>query len=233
MFDYLANSHPRMKITPRPFRLATAAAILTLSLVSAFTAQAFTVTKDVNSGQAPVEKVVIFEKGQARDLLTFSDTPECKLAYTDDGSIESRITGNRAFQFNIGWKPRPGVPEALNFDDYDCVVLTCRMEGTLKVTAPNGKVDEKRGDNLWFPASLFDAAGKRVGMANLADATKDGRTPAQTTTLVIPKVLFTFWPQEGDPKKITSVGGEWNEARSNQQRDFRLVIDKIAFAKFE
>lgn len=222
-----------MKIPSCPARLTSLGAALALSLVSALTAQAFTVTKDVNSGRAPVEKVVVFEKGQARDLLTFSDTPECKLAYTDDGSIESRITGNRAFQFQIAWKPRPGVPETVSFDDYDCVVITCRMEGNIKNTAPNGKIDTSRADNLWYPASLFDAAGKRVGLANLADATKDGRTPDQTTTIVIPKVLFLFWPQEGDPKKIASVGGEWNDARSNQQRDFRLVIDRIAFAKFE
>jgi len=222
-----------MKIFPRSFRFALHGVTLALSLASTLNSQAFTVTKDVNSGKPPVEKVVIYEKGQAGDLMTFSDTPDCKLAYTDDGSIESRIIGNSAFQFSMRWKPRSGLPETLNFNDYDCVVITCRMEGNMKITAPNGKVEEKRADNLWFPASLFDVNGKKIGSANLADATKDGRTPDKTTTLVIPKVLFTFWPQDGDPTKLAAIGGEWNAGRSNQQRDFRLVIDKIALAKFE
>ena len=63
---------------------------------------------------------------------------------------------------------------------------------------------------------------------NLADMLEDGKTPQQITTLKIPMALLTFGAQ--DPHQIQGVGFWWNKTRPNINRDFRLVIEKIALA---
>lgn len=188
---------------------------------------AFTVDKNVNASP-PEEKVVIFEKGRPTDNVTFFDNENCKMTILPDGSLESRIVGNGEVKCGVKWKPRGDLKETFDSKDYKYVIITCRMEGNSKTTQPNGKVAEQRPDNLWFPAVLFNAAGERAGSANLADATENGRTPDQTTKLVMPMILFTFWSQ--DTSQIQAIGFSWDKTRPNIQRDYRLIIDKIALA---
>ncbi len=192
------------------------------------TAAGFTVVKNVNSGQSPVEKVVIFEKGKPTDHLTLESTASGKTEFTADGALESRITGHDDVKIMIRWKPRGELKASFDAAAYTYLVMTCRLEGAVKETQPNGKIVEKRPDNLWMGPSLFNAKGEAVGSANFADATEDGKTPAQTTTIRIPMVAFTFWGL--DSHDVQAIGFTWSKTRSNSARDFRLVIDKIALA---
>jgi hypothetical protein len=189
-------------------------------------ARAFEVIKNINSGKPPVEKLVIFEKGKPTDHLSFVDDANCKMSFAEDGSIVCRIINNAVIKPMIRWKGG-GLPEHFPLKEYDYLILTCRMEGTNKVTN-NGKTSDQRGDNLWFPVALFDDAGTLLGSASLADPTPDRRTPDKTTTLQFPKTLLTFWgPGKGN---VSAVGFSWGKTHDNITRDYTLVIDKIAFA---
>ena len=186
--------------------------------------QAFEVIKDINKD--PVEKLVIFEKGKPAKHLSFVDDANCKLAFTDDGAIECRIVGNAVIKPMIKWKGN-GLPDSFKLKEYGYLILTCRMEGTNKVTN-GGKTTDQRADNLWFPVCLFNDAGEVLGSASLADPTPDKRTPDKSTTLKFPMVQLSFWgPGRGD---VSAVGFSWSKTHDNITRDFRVVIDKIAFA---
>lgn len=187
-------------------------------------AHAFEVIKDINA--EPTEKLVIFEKGKPRDHLSFVDDANCKFSYLEDGSIECRIIGNSVIKPMIKWKGA-GLPDSFKLKQYDYLILTCRMEGTVKSTT-NGRTTDVRPDNLWFPVALFNDAGEILGSASLADPTPDRRTPDKTTVLKFPMVQLTFWgPGRGD---VSAVGFSWSKTHDHMSRDFRLIIDKIAFA---
>jgi len=192
-------------------------------------ASAFEVIKNVNSGREPVEKLVLFEKGKPTDHLAFSDDENCKLSFTPDGSIECRILGNAAIKPLIKWKGG-GLPDSFKLKTYEYLILTCRVEGTNKVTNKD-KTSDQRPDNLWLPVVLFNAAGEILGSASLADATPDGKTPDKTTVLKFPIALLTFWgPGKGD---VSAVGFSWSKTHDNISRDYRIIVDKIAFANDE
>ncbi|MFZ4779014.1 MAG: hypothetical protein ACOYM3_26915 [Terrimicrobiaceae bacterium] len=145
---------------------------------------------------------------------------------TEDGALECRIVGNAAIKPMIKWKGN-GLPDSFKLKEYGYLILTCRMEGTNKVTN-SGKTTDQRPDNLWFPVCLLNDAGEVLGSASLADPTPDKRTPDATTTLKFPIIQLTFWgPGQGD---VSAVGFSWSKPHDNTTRDFRVVIDKIAFA---
>jgi hypothetical protein len=174
-----------------------------------------------------MEKIVIFEKGKPTDHLSFVDDPNCKLSFTPDGSLECRIIGNAEIKPIIKWKPKPGLPAGFRTLDYDYIILTCRMEGNSKTTNAQGKVTETRPDNLWFGFSLFDANGERLGAVSLADGSVDIKTPATTTVLKFPMIMVRFWDMD-KTGEVQAIGFPWSKTRPEVNRDFRLVIDKIA-----
>jgi len=214
-------------ILPLFHRLLTTLGASLAVVVLGSSAQAFTVAKNVNTGKPPVEKVVIFEKGKPTTNLTLESTDSCKAEFKD-GSLESKFVGEGAIKVVLRWKPQGNLPESFDLEKYTYVVLTMRLEGNVKTKQPNGKFSETRGGNLWFPIVMFNAAGENVGSANIADACDDGKTPAQTVTINIPVVLFTLWMH--DLKKVSGVGFTWDKTRAGSERDFRLVVDKIALA---
>jgi len=190
---------------------------------------AFDVIKNVNSGKPMIEKLVIFEKGKPTDHLSFVDTENCKLSFTADGSIECRIQGNLEIKPLIKWKAKEGLPAGFRLRDYDYIILTCRMEGTNKITAANGKVNENRPPNLWYGFQLYDANGIRQGTASLADVTDTLTTPDKTTVLKFPMTLIRYWDLDKNDE-IQSIGFPWGKTRPEINRDFRLIIEKIAVA---
>jgi hypothetical protein len=199
-----------------------------LLAITATAASAFEVTKNVNTGKPPVEKVVLFQKGHAPDSVAFFDNENCRMSFTPDGAIEARITGNGEVKCGINWKPEGARGETFNTKDYGHVLISCRMEGSNKTTGSTQP--GQRPDNLWFPAVLFNAAGQLVGSANLADGTPDGRTPDQTTTVVLPMLLFTYFGDH-DSSQVRGIGFTWPKTRANIDRDYRLVIEKIALTE--
>lgn len=190
---------------------------------------AFEVTKNVNSGKPPVEKVVIFEKGKPHDHLSFSDDANCKLSYAEDGSIECRILGNAEIKPLIKWKPGQGVPAGVRLQDFDYVIITGRLEGTTHVTNPNGKVTDARPDNLWYGFSFYDAGGDILGSASFADVTEDKRTPDKTVVMKFPMLLVRVWHPEKEGE-AQAVGFPWSKTRPTTNRDFKLVIERISLA---
>lgn len=201
---------------PLPFLLA--ATLLTSPLF------AFTVTKNVNTGELPVDKLVIFQKGQSADKITFFDNANCKMSLLPDGTVESRITGGG--EVKCGFT----LPQPFNTKDYAYLVITCRLEGTTKMTGANGKTsDQPRADNLWFSATFFDAKGSPVGGANLADGSPGGKTPDKTVTIVLPMMLFTYFGDH-DTSQVQGIGFSWPKTRANISRDFHFIIEKVALA---
>lgn len=208
--------------------LGTIAALTAFWFAPTRNMQAFTVVKNVNDGKPPIEKAVIFEKGKPTDHLTLESSESCKTGFTQDGSIESRIVGHDAVKIVIHWKPKGDLKETFDAKNYGYLLLTCRLEGSNKETQQKGKVSEQRPDNLWFGPVLFDSNGVPVGYANMADVAEDGKTPKQTVTLKFPMILLTYWGN--DASHVQGIGFTWGKSRPTTDRDFRLVIDKIALA---
>ena len=216
-----------MDLTLKATKLLIHTALVTLLLQQS--TSAFTVVKNVNSDKPPVEQVVIFEKGKPADHLSFVDDPNCKLSFTPAGAIECRIIGGAEIKPLIKWKPRDGVPAGIRLQDYDYLILTCRLEGDTKVANAQGRVTSQRPDNLWFGFTLFDTNGERLGSASLADPTPDKKTPDKTTVLKFPMSLIKFWDME-NKGEVQDIGFPWSKPHPNITREFRLIIDKIVLA---
>lgn len=194
------------------------------------TASAFDVTKNVNTGKPPVEKVLLFAKGAPHDHLVLAKTGNGEFAIAEDGSLVSVIAGSAAIAPRLSWTAGEGRPAAIDLSKYTFLVITCRVEGNLKETNTKGKVIEKRAANLWFGANVYNTAGRRIGGVSLADVNeqKEGTTPAETTELRIPTAILI--ESEVEDKLVTAIGTEWKGTAANVSRDFRWVIDRIALA---
>jgi hypothetical protein len=205
------------------FRLCVLALITCL-----LTCPAFEVTRNINTGLPPVEKVVLFAKNKPHDHIICTDAENCRIAFDVDGAMTIQYSGNKESQPKIAWKVGEGRPESFDVANYTFLIITCRIEGVLREDRGNGKMTESRGDNLWIGPSVYNVAGDRVGGIGLAELAEDGKTPAQTTVLRVPLTLFARSPV--DNQHVNAIGFPWGAARKNQNRDFRLVIDRIALA---
>lgn len=203
-----------------------------LCILICLTCQAagFEVTRNVNDGRPPVEKVLLFAKDQPHDHLTFSCKGTGALSFDADGAIVSAITGSGMAAPRIAWKEGGGRPASFTLGSYTYLVLTCRLEGVVRESDAKGKIIEKRPDNLWFGVEFYNAAGESIGVVNLADVNeaREGVTPAETTMLRIPMVLFRG-PPVADSRAV-QIGTTWQATKPNQSRAFRWVIDRIALA---
>lgn len=190
---------------------------------------AFTVTKDTN--RAPVEAVVLFAKGGPADHLVFSGAAETRFSLAADGTLQAPIQGAVALDARISWTPAAGRPEAFAVTDHAYLMLTCRVEGSDVQKLANGKTIEKRAENLWLPVVLFDAAGNSIGSVSLASVVPEEVTPSTTTVLKIPMFLFTYWGDQTQPRPaFKSIGFTWGAPRAPNERNYRIVIDRIALA---
>lgn len=200
-------------------------------LLSCTTASAFNVVKNVNDGRPPEEKIVIFDKAAPHDHIVLEDkVGNCKFGFTADGAIEFFITGNQPIQPTISWKPTDTIPASFNPNDYNFLILRCAVEGDVKRDWGGGKITpEQRANDLWLGATFYDAANMRSGVAGLAAFAPDKKTPKEMVTLKLPMFLFTNGAL-GDTTKIIGIGFPWGKAHAYQNRDFRLVIEKIALA---
>lgn len=199
-------------------------------LLSCLTASAFNVVKNVNDGRPPEEKIVLFEKGKPADHILLEDkVGTCKTGFTADGAIEFVITGNLPIQPTISWKAGAGIPESFNPNDYNFLILRCAVEGDIKRTFDNGKVTASRPDDLWLGVTFYDAANVRSGVAGLAPIAPDKKTPKEMITLKIPMSLF-IGGAFNDITKITGIGFPWNKTHDYNNRDLRIVVEKIALA---
>ena len=199
-------------------------------LLATVSAPAFEVTKNVNSGQPPVEKVVLFDKKARHDHITFACKGAGELSFAADGAIVSTITGSRDAAPRIGWKPGEGRPASFPPTAYTYLILTCRLEGCTKEKDARGKETERRPDNVWFGANVYNAAGERIGGVSLADVNEghEGVTPAETVELRVPLVLFVGSALAD--KRVAGLGTDWGPTRPNQSRAYRWVIEHIALA---
>lgn len=211
-------------------RVAIAFAAIFCALVVA-PAGAFTVIRNVNTGNPPVEKIVIFDKSRgSANAVTFK-VDNAPTSINASGAIESVITGNKKLDIQINWKPSATVPESFDATQYNYLMLTCHMEGVTHKTDPySGKVGDLPNGNLYFTAELRDANDQNVGYANLADATEDAKTPMTATELHIPMILFwKFSPN--DVHHVKSVAFVWGDTHPELNRDYHFIIDKIALAQ--
>jgi len=206
------------------------ASILCILICLAGQAAGFEVTRNVNDGRPPVEKVLLFAKDRPHDHLVLSHKGGGELTYDADGAIVSTITGSGAVAPRIAWKEGEGRPASFALGSYTYLILTCRLEGVVRETDAKGKVIEKRPDNLWFGVNLYNTAGESIGVVNLADVNeaREGVTPAETTVLRIPLALFRG-PPVADAK-AAKIGTDWQATKPHQSRAFRWVIDRIALA---
>jgi hypothetical protein len=197
------------------------------SLLLTSVAWSFEVTKNVNSGAAPVDKALSFDKMRPHEHVQWSDGPGFRITFSENDSIVSRIIGHGDVKPQVRWQPGDGRPASFDVRAYGYLMITCRLEGQIKTTR-DGKISESRPDNLWLVAFLFKSAQERVGSVGLADLCPDGRTPDKTTELKIP--LMLLHKAQNDSTRIVGVGFTWSSTRENTDRDFRLVIDRISLA---
>jgi hypothetical protein len=191
--------------------------------------QGFTVTKNVNSGKPPVEKVVLFEKGKGAGQLSLEGSP--KFTVAEDGSLVLPVVGHDLVQPIIRWKEGDGRPASFDPSQYTFLILRMSFEGDVKTTMPNGKVTTSRPDNLWFSLGLYDAKDQRAGLVGLAEVAEDSKTPSRMVTLKVPLTLFAKSRNPAvDVKHINGIGFYWDKTRETANRDFKLVIEKIALA---
>jgi len=194
-------------------------------------ADAYRVVKNINN--EPEEKIVVFDMRTSKEKVVLEDRDgDCTFGFTESGAIEIFITGAGAVQPTVLWSPSSGIPETIDARKYGCLVLRCALEGDFQRTYPDGRVSPDRPDNLWFSVSLFTPANERVGIANLAIVAKDGKTPDRMVTLIVPMSMLID-KTSFDVSKISAVGFRWGPAKKNYHRNFRLVIEKIAFANWE
>jgi hypothetical protein len=195
-------------------------------------ASAFTVIKNVNTGQPPVEKLVIFDKARGaanKVVLVGNDAP---IAINADGAIQIDILGNAKASPEINWKPDGALGETFDATQYNFLMLTCHMEGKTVSTDPiSGKTrDLPAKGNMYYAAVLRDKDDQGVGYANLADVSEDGNTPLTSVTLPIPMVLF----YKGSPNDIHHIKGiafPWGTTHPEMSRELHIVIDRIALAE--
>ena len=207
------------------------AAVIFATLVGAPPAFGFTVIRNVNSGQPPAEKIVLFDKSKgASNAVTFK-VDNAPTSLNADGAIDSVITGNKKLDIEINWKPSAAIPETFDSAKYNFLMLTCHIEGVTHKTDPySGKVGDLPNGNLYFTAVLRDANGQNVGYANLADAAEDGKTPTTATQLAIPMILFSkFSPN--DAHHIKGIAFVWGDTHPELNRDYHFIVDKIALAE--
>ena len=103
------------------------------------------------------------------------------------------------------------------------------MEGDIKRTFDNGKVTASRPDDLWLGVTFYDAANVRSGVAGLAPISPDKKTPKDMVTLKIPMSLF-IGGAFNDITKIIGIGFPWNKTHDYNNRELRIVVEKIALA---
>ena len=212
--------------------LVSLKSILAVLVASGLSAQAFTVIKNVNTGNPPVEKLVIFDKTKgAANKVTFVQT-EMPTAINADGAIQIDITGNVKSESEINWQPQGNLEKTFDATKYNFLMLTCHMEGkTVQTDLISGKTrDMPAGGNMYFSAVLRDTNGQNVGWANLADVAEDGKTPIATVTLAIPMILY--WKgAANDAHHIKGIVFPMGTTHDGFDRQLHFIIDKIALAE--
>jgi hypothetical protein len=195
-------------------------------------ANAFTVIKNVNTGNPPIEKIVIFDKARGAANKVVLVANDGAIALNADGAIQIDIIGNAKASPEINWKPDGALGETFDATQYNFLMLTCHMEGKTVQTDPiSGKTRELPAKgNMYYAAVLRDKDGQGVGYANLADVSEDGNTPLTVVTLPMPMVLF----YKGSPNDIHHIKGiafPWGTTHPDMSRDLHIIIDKIALAE--
>jgi hypothetical protein len=217
----------------RSGRFATSIVTLVAALLAtASQVSAFTVIKNVNTGQPPVEKLVIFDKtrGAANKVVLVGNG--APIAINADGAIQIDIVGNAEAKPEINWKADGALGETFDSTQYNFLLLTCHIEGKSVKTDPiTGKTqDMPAKGNMYYAAVLHDKDGQGVGYANLADVSEDGTTPLTAVTLPMPMNLF----YKGSPNDIHHIKGiafPWGTTHPEISRDYHIIIDKIALAE--
>ncbi len=191
-------------------------------------AQAFTVVKNVNSGKAPEEKVVLFDKN-APDMSKFKyDDPlkVAKFSLNPDKSLKIHFTGNKATT------PTFYLPDGVaNVKNYNYVLFTVRLDGNM-MRNWQGKWNKSPWDKLWMGAYFINAQGKRGSVANLDAVSPGGVMPkGKSATIAIPMVLMNKPAYGVDAAaKAKAFQIRWGKTHDYMNRDITMTIDKISLA---
>ncbi|MBN2581774.1 MAG: hypothetical protein JXL80_01810 [Planctomycetes bacterium] len=191
---------------------------------------AFTVDKNVNSGEPPAEKLVIFDHKAGHEHIVLKDPAGgCTMSFADDGTIDVPITGNAEIKPTVYWKPKGDLGETVDLTSCSYLLVRMKLEGDIKRTFDNGKTSSSRPDNLWFGLRLYDKDGQPAGNVNIASVTDDEKTPAEMVTVKVPAVLLVN-TAHGDAKQVAGVGFYWPKTHDYNDRQCRLVVERISLA---
>ncbi len=209
--------------------LIVAAAAVVLAFLALSDALAFKVVKNVNSPEPPVEKVVIFAKGETDGIVLKDLSDGSTMSFTDDGEIQAKFEGFAETKPAIKWEAGDKRPDTFDAKGYEYLIIRMKMEGEVKRTHANGKVTSSRPDNLWFALHLLDEEGRRCGSLNLSSVTEDEKMPEEMTTVRIPLLLLRSGG-DGDASKVAAVAFYWPKTHDYNDRQFNLVIERITLA---
>jgi hypothetical protein len=171
--------------------------------------------------------MVLFDKTTPAGHLTFFNKGNHPFERGPDGSLVLRINGNDTVDAGFTWATNPKLAPSFSVSEHAAVLVTFRLEGANTQTLGNGQVLTRRADNLWNAFTLHDETQKEVARAGLADGAPGGKTPAETITLRIPLLVFTYWGQNPRPP-IHGFGFQWGGTRNAANtRDYTLIIDRV------
>lgn len=209
----------------KPRLFAVVGLLATLS-----SAPAFTVKRNVNAANQPVEQVVIFDQNAGHEHIHLVPKGKnCAMGYAENGAIEIKFTGSTEALPEIRWTPGEGRPAQFNAHDYTYVILRCQWSGSQTRTFPNGRTVEQKPDNPWFTTMLLDAEGVRTSALNLASISETEAVPWEMTTMKIPMSLF-LQTAFNDPTQLEAIAFKVGGTHSYNERDYTFTIEKIALA---
>jgi len=218
-----------MPALPTIIRLSATAAVGAISLAGG--AFAFTVEKNVNSGEPPRTIMVAFDKAakDARDIKPFDKQGKATFSFAADGALEVKVATVAAYEVVIPF------PQEFDIAKANYVLLTCRLEGQTR-RQHDGKWSEwsrYNGAKIWWGAFLADADGRRtIDGAGFDAVSPDGYLPTETKTVLLPAKFFSR-NLEGfaDPARAKGFMITVPSTRDTNERDYTLTIDKLILAE--
>lgn len=203
--------------------------LLAMALLSALSA-GFTVKRNVNAAEPPVDAIVLFDKNASHSHLELlPNGVNCTAEFTESGDIEIRFTRNTEANPEIRWTPGDGLPKTFDANDYQYLILRCQFSGTQTRTFDNGRQVEQEVDNPWMITTLLDTEGVPTSSLNIASLTGTDAVPREMVTLKIPMSLF-LQTAYNNPTQIEAVAFKIGKTHDYNDRNYTLTIERIALA---
>lgn len=190
-------------------------------------APGFEVIRNVNDPQPPQPRLTLFEAGKINRLVIPEQPPEASVDIGDDGLLHVRITGPGQTFAPIAWTDGNGAPGQVDLEDFGGLVITCRTEGSMTRRNRKGEPEthelpEQGGISL----VVSDTQGALLWAGSLSQHAANEKNPSKMTPLYVYFSMLSQNPK-ADPSQISRILFRL-PPRAGQNRDYRIIVSKIA-----